>query len=389
MKSFGVQFWNRIYNGVVMTLIGFTILLGLFFLATITGTSTYSNDAIRTHLPLVITKKAPSEINNPEVALREFISDPQEPCQEDWRTCYPRISPNRWNQIKDLKTSSVANALSCKLTSYGSRMAPISLMKSSKKRLLFVAVIGVEGSGSTWMHRLIPSHKVPNSVSKGVGKLLHDLWSNGPLVTVAAAQARFVKELQKQVTQFNRSITSIHVSCPDWDGAHYPDLHSSFWQGFREAGLDFKIIAMFRDPKESAYSNYHRRWPHIFASKPGQKGKGSPDIVASARSTERHLTLLSAQINSLPPEDVLVVHYEAMLDSPVSTAWDVANFLGLPNSLYDVMLGKMRGQGRRDHAKFRHQLTANQVQFLDLFFDDQRSSKWLCMERRAAWVRVS
>jgi hypothetical protein len=341
-------------------------------------------------------------------------------CEGDWQQCYPRVLSMAWRMMRELSIQSDDNsgeddanyAVPCGYGTYGMMMpsfydvgntaGPSNDTQDHTEQHQFVLVIGVEGSGSTWLHKLLPTRKLPISVRKGLGALMHKVWSSGPLATVTDARRRLVQEIQRdlhitvggaaerggrQTKPMDR--TSLHVSCPDWDHMHYPDLHSSVWQAFRQAGVQLKVVATFRDPRESAYSNFRRNWPHVrVAAGTPSRGRGplKPDVVASARSTDQHLTLLSAQLSSLPMQDVLVVHYEALIFAPERTVGRLAQFLRLSSEEEATVVSSLRERARKDHDKFRQRLNAEQVAFLDGFFDDQRTSKWLCMERRSRWT---
>lgn len=242
----------------------------------------------------------------------------------------------------------------------------------------FCFVIGAEGTGSTWISKMIPSdHKPPFSPYQGLTARFHQLWSSGPIGDVLAAQKDLARNLKNLVpTQARLSV--LHVSAPDWDAHHYPDIHSSLWSTFYTARLTLRIIVMVRDPAQAAHSNHRRKWKHLRSP----NGKHQ-DIVHSARSTEMHMTLLSQQVQSLAhPHDVLVVNYHKVMIQPTHEAQRISRYLGLQQGKSDQLVKRLVAS-RRAPSNYTNLLGSEEAKYLDTFFDSERRKKWRYLWSRA------
>lgn len=233
----------------------------------------------------------------------------------------------------------------------------------------FCLVLGAEGTGSTWMSKILPANYRPNTnPSKGLTAVIHRLWSSGPTALVARTQRDLSGKLRELVPDHMR-LGVLHVSAPDWDALHYPDLHSELWPAFYRARINLKILVMYRDPAQAAHSNHRRGWKHL-------RVNGRQDIACSARSTEKHMTLLSEQIRSLPyPDDVLVVDYHRVLNNPREQAARITRYLNL-GDLQSRKFEHTLLTSRRGHSNYTKSLSAEESGFLDQFFDTERRSKW-------------
>lgn len=239
---------------------------------------------------------------------------------------------------------------------------------------MFVFVIGAEGTGSTWLSRLIPAdHRPTGNIHKGIAAVIHQLWSDGPLDQLLVAQQGLVDALNTFVPR-HRRISVLHASAPDWDSLHYPDLHSSLWHSFYQANLTLRILVTYREAAAAAHSNYRRNWRHL-------RLKGKRDIARSARSTEKHMTLLASQLQALPwPDDVLVVCFRHMLQQPLAEASRMAAYLRL-NKIDRLRLQTAMTRNRRKPSNYTTRLSAPQLGFLAEFFDAERRSKWEVLPR--------
>lgn len=256
-----------------------------------------------------------------------------------------------------------------------------------RPRDTFCLVVGPEGTGSTWLSRLLPAtyrppvnpYKPPNTATA----TLHELWSCGPIEVVNRARTMFARRVSADVTRGaagreGPQLAVLHASAPDFDALHYPDLHSSLWRRFHEAGLALRLILTYRDPAEAAHSNHRRQWKHLRVGPP----PGRNDVVSAARSTERHMTLLSAQLEALEalgapvrPADVLAVSYHRLLEDPKGEARRIAAYLGLDPRQHEE-LRVAAANGRRAPSNYTLRLPRPAVAFLQDFFDAERARKW-------------
>jgi len=248
----------------------------------------------------------------------------------------------------------------------------------------FCLVIGPEGTGSTWLSNVLPAdHRPPVNRKVGITATLHQMWANSPMAGVQQARDRLVQDLRHLVPHPSgqQTLTVLHVSVPDWDADHYPDLHSSLWPQFYQAGLNLRIIATFRDPVQAAFSNFRRKWPHLRHGGP----HGTPDLLRSARSTERHMTLLSNQLRMLPhPRDVLVLDYHQLMMYPEREGFRITEFLWLDSDgpRTQQFFDKLRSS-RRPPSDYTSVLSKRDRRFLEQFFDTERRGKWDYLRERA------
>lgn len=240
----------------------------------------------------------------------------------------------------------------------------------------FCFVIGAEGTGSTWMSKMLPAdHKPPFNPKKGLTATIHQMWGSGPTARVRGATERLVEQLRHQIPETAR-LSALHVSSPDWDAHHYPDIHSLLWPAFYRAGLTLRVIVMVRDPAQAAHSNHRRQWKHL-------RVEGRQDVARSARSTEMHMTLLSEQVRTLRyPNDVLVVDYHRVMLEPMEQAERIARYLDLDATRTQQFALRLR-QSRRPPSNYTLALHEDQVQYLRGFFDTERSAKWQYLRDRA------
>lgn len=245
----------------------------------------------------------------------------------------------------------------------------------------FCLVIGPEGTGSTWISKILPAdYRPPEDRNRGITATLHKVWGSGPLAEKLEAQKRLVHDLRhlvpRKLEKHGRAV--LHISAPDWDADHYPDLHSSLWSSFYQAHLNLRVIVLYRDPAQAAYSNYRRQWPHL-----QDPGTGRPDLVRSARSTEKHMTLLSEQIRCLiHPHDVLVLDYQQLMLQPEQEASRIAKYLWM-NAEESERFAKALKDSRVPPNDFAKDLSRTERQFLQRFFDAERCAKWGYLQDRA------
>lgn len=255
-------------------------------------------------------------------------------------------------------------------------------------RHTFCLVVGPEGTGSTWLSQILPAtHRPPTNPYKpahSATATLHELWSSGPIEAVNRARTMFARRVGADVARAaaaggdSPQLAVLHASAPDFDALHYPDLHSSLWRRFHEAGLRLRLLLTYRDPAEAAHSNHRRRWRHLRVGPP----PGRNDIVAAARSTERHMALLSAQLEALEarggpvrPADVLAVSYHRLLEDPKGEARRIAAYLGLDPRQHEA-LRLAAANGRRAPSNYTLRLPRPAVAYLQDFFDAERAHKW-------------
>lgn len=228
----------------------------------------------------------------------------------------------------------------------------------------FCFVLGTEGTGSTWVSKMLPAdYRPPSDPHQGIAATIHDMWGNGPAARVMQARQRLVAHL-KQWIPVDANLTVLHVSGPDWDADHYPDIHSLLWPAFYQARLTLAIIVTVRRPARAAAMDHLRL-------------KGSArDIVRSARSTEKRMTLLSQQLQSLAyPDDVCVLNYHRAMLYPREEAVRIGAYLGLGTNK-TRQLSENLFRFRQPPVNSTGLLSGTERRFLDSFFDQERCHKW-------------
>lgn len=250
----------------------------------------------------------------------------------------------------------------------------------------FCVVIGPEGTGSTWLSQIIPATHRPNPnplrPPNTASATLFELWSSGPIEIVNRARTMFARRMRGDMgpggSAASRSRFAVHhASHPDFNSEHYPDLHSSLWRRFQEAGIRLRVVLTYRDPVEAAHSNHRRQFKHL---RVGSHPKN--DIVCAARFTEKHMTLLSNQLEALETrggavgqDDVIAVSYHRMLEDPKGQARRLAAYLGFDAKQQETLRNAIIN-GKRAASNYTQRLTRPEIDFLHDFFDTERAYKW-------------
>ncbi|KAL6067907.1 hypothetical protein QOT17_008593 [Balamuthia mandrillaris] len=304
-----------------------------------------------------------------------------------------------------------------------------------------VLVAGAEGSGTTFVAQLLssisdkasflPQQMQPRDTSSlaAFSKASHKLWSTGPWKQVEAAKEELLTHLLSLFLEGmghrrSRSHLIMHRSYPDFDQNHYPDLSYDFFMLLRPANISFKPIIVFREPEEAAHSNYRRNWGHLRvkvavpldnkddAGESGGDAKTTTtkmvrDLLSSARSTERWLTFITAQLRTLHPSDYILLNFNQLIaqhhqnkeekkeedkKEEEETEWcghkadqgcelkRVTRFLGWSKQEED-RLKEMLQERSRPPSDFRHSLEEEEAAFLRSYFTPQRKAKW-------GWLRA-
>ncbi|KAL6049490.1 hypothetical protein QOT17_020419 [Balamuthia mandrillaris] len=140
------------------------------------------------------------------------------------------------------------------------------------------------------------------------------LWGSGPLDVYKSAKRQLPQQITKEFMTFGTTPSPVlfHNFSLDYqyDLRHYPDLSDQVFHLLAEAQTLFKPIIFYRTPKEAA--------PRVYQLK--------QDITLALRQMERSLTLLNQQLQTLSPDDYLVIHYAA---DPIQVAEQLTQFLDL------------------------------------------------------------
>jgi len=138
---------------------------------------------------------------------------------------------------------------------------------------------------------------------------------------------------------------------------------------------DARYIHVLRDPRQaiaSAVSMFHTMW----RSHSPQIAESSEDTRALARMFVDHYHLLGEHRRSLPPERVMTVRYEALIEAPVATVERIYRALGMEVSARFLDRVRMTAQ-KAAVFKSRHRYQLDQFgltnQDLGLALDEYRA----------------
>jgi hypothetical protein len=294
-----------------------------------------------------------------------------------WRTALFKYQ-NEHEEKKNLEKKSIGEARIVKTTEEeeSQDLSKSFYTRRQRPKRIFCIVTGGEGTGSTWMTRMLPSdHVAPFNTHRGVTEVIHRLWSSGPTQVIQQSQKNLGSDLSR-VLPAKSKFSVLHVSAPDYDAHHYPDLNSQLWSDIYAANFTFALIVMVRNPMQAAHSNYRRKVGHLLSS-------SRRDIAHSARSTEMHYTLLSEQVRHLRfPGDVLVVNYHEVMSNPDKESLRIAKYLQLSPEKTALLKGRIRAS-RKKSSDYKENLQQFEVDFLQQFFNDERCAKWKYLWNRS------
>lgn len=252
-------------------------------------------------------------------------------------------------------------------------------------------VIGVQGSGTTMMSRLLgyPANAeviLGNHISiaggresmlvkyfrfrrrSGVGGILDDLewssatfWSRKASVKSAEkAKASFMKAVDrfKEVPKYAHVQNLIFKrSAPFYVGdSHRPDL-LDILDMFPSA----KILVMLRDPRASAYSALKRGFVN--------------NIRYSAIICEEQLLLLDARLKAIDEKTCHIVNYKAFCNDPEIHIGKIAELFSMDEA---ELLKSVKKEGlvKNKNEAWRNKLSKEEVEFLDAYFDNRRMQQF-------------
>ena len=129
---------------------------------------------------------------------------------------------------------------------------------------------------------------------------------------------------------------------------------------------DYRILAIYRDPRASSASSYRRKF--------------ADNLRACAVITEEQLTCVSAQLATFPQERIASFGYEDFCREPMAHIDRIAAFCGLDAApLEEAIAGERVAPDRIDAWKKR--LDTEAGKFLDDYFDERRRSQWSHLSR--------
>jgi hypothetical protein len=241
----------------------------------------------------------------------------------------------------------------------------------------FVFVVGVSGSGTTMTTRIlggapgavclggnhvrVPDDPAALEVSRRFNEASARLWDRQADALTAASAGREMVDLLDQLSGLPACQGVTHVvykrSFPFFAGdRHRPDLRDLF-----DLFADVRLVVVHRDPRAATASSLRREF--------------GPNLRACAVVIEDQLTYVAAQLATLDPSRCLLTSYEGFCSDPTTGARRLARFCGLDESgLIRAALAERVEVGRND--RWRAELSAADVRFLDRFFDAGRRRQW-------------
>ena len=246
----------------------------------------------------------------------------------------------------------------------------------------FVFPVGVSGSGSTLLTRIlggvpgavalggnvkIPSVSIPDDdvdahdIVRRFNSATERLWDRQAVPTQRHAAGREMLELIEELRALEVYRNTSHVvykrSFPFFNGDRYrPDLQDLF-----ELFDDVRLVVIYRDPRASTASSLRRGF--------------GPHLRACAVVIEEQLTYIAAQLATLDPARYIITAYEELCANPVPIVRQLARFCGLDE---EAMVRRAHTEnvevGRND--RWGSELSADEIAFLDRFFDARRRRQW-------------
>lgn len=248
----------------------------------------------------------------------------------------------------------------------------------SDPRPHFVFIAGAGGSGTTMLLRILGGTPVSAAIGgnhislpkeatdairivKEFRKTNLDMWDRyGTCAQIEAALVRsgeLLDELMGQPELAGVTHIVFKRSFPFGDGDRYrPDLYD-----LTRLFGQVRVVVPYRDPKAAAYSILRRGF--------------FDHIRQCAIICEEQLTLLSAQLAAMPEASRYVYRYESFCEDPRRHVSRMAQVCGLPEDELVAALDAERVQSDRID-RWRNELPAGEVEFLDSFFDESRIGQW-------------
>jgi hypothetical protein len=244
------------------------------------------------------------------------------------------------------------------------------------KRLIFIA--GAEGSGTTLLLRLLAAPNICAALGGNYRKL--------PAGPDAAALTNIFDAANQRAWDRTLSFAEHAQAIADWRQAadaiaaspHFADRSRLIYKRSYPFGAprgrfvpclpdiadhfeDSRVIAIYRDPRAASYSALSRGF--------------DTDIRRLAVVCAEQLTLLAAEIRTLPPERVRVVNYSALLSQPEAVLDGLYAFCGIPADNLRAIVAREGIKAGTD-MRFASKLLPAEATWLDAFFDARRLKQW-------------
>jgi hypothetical protein len=151
-------------------------------------------------------------------------------------------------------------------------------------------------------------------------------------------------------------------SFPFEGGKYTPDV----WD-LIDCWPDVKVLLIYRDPRAATYSKFRRGF--------------DADIRKVAINTQDHLTWLDGQVRAIGPERFRFISYARLCVEPTNVLKPIADFCSIPFDQVNEV-ARREGMHADPDARWMRELSPQDSDWLNKFFDDRRLKQWEILESR-------
>ena len=255
----------------------------------------------------------------------------------------------------------------------------------TRKNVHFIFIAGAEGSGTTLMSRLLAAPKTAASLgglyvktpqSEEAARLTEEFQSVNYLVWDRKASFAENREARRKW----RAVWEHILGCAAFAGTTHFVFKRSFPFGIpRERYVPYlqdvdemvgnvQFVVMYRDPRASSYSTLRRGF--------------DKDLRGLAVLCSEQLTLLAAQTRTIPENRLKVVSYSKLCLAPADTIAPLLRRCDLDHEEVQRAIEREFPKPKVDD-RYRRALGADQVAWLDEFFDERRCRHWAFLKAAA------
>jgi len=255
----------------------------------------------------------------------------------------------------------------------------------TKKSVHFIFIAGAEGSGTTLMSRLLAAPKTAASLgglyvktpqSEEASRLTEEFQSVNYLVWDRKAPFAENREARRKW----RAVWEHILGCAAFAGTTHFVFKRSFPFGIpRERYVPYlqdvdemvgnvQFVVMYRDPRASSYSTLRRGF--------------DKDLRGLAVLCSEQLTLLAAQTRTIPENRLKVVSYSKLCLAPADTVAPLLRRCDLDHEEVQRAVEREFPKPKVDD-RYQRALGADQVAWLDEFFDERRCRHWAFLKAAA------
>jgi hypothetical protein len=253
----------------------------------------------------------------------------------------------------------------------------------TKKSVHFIFIAGAEGSGTTLMSRLLAAPKTAASLgglyvktpqSEEASRLTEEFQSVNYLVWDRKASFGENREARRKWRAVWERIlcstafagTTHFVFKRSFPFGIPRERYVPYLQDVDEMVGNVQFVVMYRDPRASSYSTLRRGF--------------DKDLRGLAVLCSEQLTLLAAQTPTIPENRLKVVSYSKLCLAPADT---VAPLLRRCDLDHEEVQRAVEREFPKPKVDDQRALGADQVAWLDEFFDERRCRHWAFLKAAA------